>query len=78
MFPCRYFLAVVLVLLSTRFTVGGRLFTVPGANMMRTTTSMAAQTAKTSLTTAVKVRLRHTLLKLSTVSEGVPSPQPVA
>ena len=69
---------MVLVLLSTRFTVGGRLFTVPGASMMRTTTSMAAQTAKSLLRTASEVRLRDMLLKSSDMSEGVQSLQPVA
>ena len=67
---------MVLVLLSTRFTVGGRLSTVPGANMMRTTTSMAAQTAKTSLETAVKVR--DTLFDSSAVADRVLSLQPLA
>ena len=68
----------MLVLLSTRFTVGGRLFTVPGANMMRTTTSMAAKTAKSPLTTASEVPLRRTLLTSSAVSEGLLPTQPVA
>ena len=60
--PCRCFLAVVVVLCTARFTVGGRLSTPSGTNAMRTTTTMAAQAAEYPLKTAVKVRLRLTLL----------------
>ena len=76
LFPCRCFLAVVLVLCTTRFTMGGRLSTASGINMMPTTTSTAAQTAGHSRKTAVKVRNRHTLLIISAVSEVVLSQQP--
>ena len=62
LFPCRCFLAVVLVLCTTRFTMGGRLSTASGTNAMRTTTTMAAQAAEYPPKTAVKVRTRPTLL----------------
>ena len=51
---------MALVLCSTQFTVGGRLSTVPGASLTRTTTTMALQTADSLLSTAIKVRFRHT------------------
>ena len=62
LFPCRCFLAVVLVLCTTRFTMGGRLSTASGTNMMPTTTITAAQMAEHSPKTAVKVQICHTLL----------------
>ena len=68
----------MLVLCSTQIAAGGRLTTVPGANLRRTTTTMAAQTAENLLKTAVKVQFRPTPLMTSAVSEAVPSLQPLA